>query len=516
MEDRQIVNRNLKKAINLAFTSGYQIDRESFVLLQELAHDNKLETVMEKVLTDLTKSSEKPLFITREMIEKTVKDIYEEVNENSLTIVESIGETFNPLSKEFPSEIEILADPTETIGSTGDLNDFLKYFQDRFIRIELLLRERLDTKDAITIKEALNSQSKTKVKVIGIITGIRERRETIFMQIEDLETVATVLISSRADITVRDKAERILLDQVVCVEGVRSRKDLIIATNFINPDIPERKPKKAKNTVYAALLSDLHIGSKYFQEKSFNKFLRWLKGQEGNYRQREIASRLKYIIVAGDIVDGVGVFPNQEKELIKTDIYEQYDFAAKLIQKIPEHIDVILIPGNHDATRQALPQPAIKKEYAESLYEARKVVMIGDPATIRLNGVEFLLFHGRSLDDVISSVPDVMYRNLDETISTAMKYFLKTRHLAPIYGSRTPIAPDKQDFLVIDSVPDVFHAGHVHILGYETYRGTLIVNSGSWQTQTPFQENMGLIPTWGIAPILNLRTLKITPMDFSK
>jgi len=516
MEDSQTVNSSLKKAINRAFTSGYQLDRESFVLLQKLAQENKLETVMEKVLVNLKKLPENPLFITRIMIEKTVKDLYEEVDDDSLTVVESIGNTFKPLSKDFPSEIEILTDPTKTIESTGDLNDFINYFQDRFIRIERLLRERLDAKDAITIKEALNAKSKTKVKVIGIVTEIRERKETIFMQIEDLKNVATILISSRADITVRDKAKRILLDQVVCVEGVRSRNDLIIATNFINPDIPERIPKTAKKTIYAALLSDLHIGSKYFQEKSFNKFLRWMKGQEGNYRQREIASRLKYIIVAGDIVDGVGIFPDQEKELMITDIYEQYDFAAKLIQKIPDYIDVILIPGNHDATRQALPQPAIKKEYAEPLYETRKVVMIGDPSTIRLSSVEFLLFHGRSLDDVISSVPDVMYRNLEETISTAMKYYLKIRHLAPIYGSRTPIAPDKQDLLVINSVPDVFHAGHVHIFGYETYRGTLIVNSGSWQTQTPFQEKMGLIPTCGIAPILNLKTLKITPMDFSK
>jgi DNA polymerase II small subunit len=516
MEDSQTLNRLLKKAITLAFTSGYQLDRESFVILQELAQQNKLETVMEKVLIDLKELPENPLFITREMIEKTVKDLYEEADEKSLTIIESAGEAFYPLSKEFPSEVEVLADPTETIGSVGDLDGFLKYFQDRFIRIDRFLRERLDVKDAITIKEALHAPPKTKVKIIGIVTEIRDRRESIFMQIEDLETVATILISSRAEKTVREKAERIILDQVVCVEGVRSRNDLIIATNFINPDIPERKPKTAKKAVYAALLSDLHIGSKYFQDKSFNKFLRWLKGQEGNYRQREIASRLKYIIVAGDIVDGVGVFPDQEKELIITDIYEQYDMAAKLIQKIPEYVDVIIIPGNHDATRQALPQPAIKKEYAELLYEARKVVMIGDPSKIRLNGVEFLLFHGRSLDDIISSVPDVMYRNLDETISTAMKYLLKIRHLAPVYGSKTPIAPETQDFMVIDSVPDVFHAGHVHIFGYEAYRGTLIVNSGSWQSQTPFQEKMGLIPTWGIAPILNLRTLKMTPMDFSK
>ena len=516
MEGSDTKNRMLKKAINLAFSSGYQLDKDSFIFLQELAHNDQLENVMDTVLVNLKELPENPLFITRAMIERAVKPFDKGINKPSVASSGSGSEAFNPIAKDILSEIEVLADPTDHIGSTGDLNGFIKYFQSRFLRISQLLRDRLDVKDAIPIKDALHAPVKTKVKCIGIVTSIRERHGTIFLQIEDIDAVATILVSSRADKMVREKAERVILDQVICIEGVRSQRDLIVATNFINPDIPERKPKTAKKTVYAALLSDLHIGSKYFQEPAFKKFLRWLQGQEGNYRQREIASRLKYIVIAGDIVDGIGIFPDQEQELEITDIYEQYDLAANLIQQIPEYIDVIIIPGNHDATRQALPQPAINREYAEPISRSRKVVMLGNPAKLRLNGVEFLLYHGRSLDDIISSVPDVMYRNLNDTITTAMKYFLKIRHLAPTYGNKTPIAPETQDLLVIDSVPDVFHAGHVHVLGYESYRGTIIVNSGSWQSQTPFQEKMGLIPTWGITPILNLRTQEITPLDFTQ
>ncbi len=516
MEDREAANLTLKKAITQVFTSGYQLDKDSFSLLQELAHNDQLDNVMDTVLLNLKTLPENPLFITKSMIEQAVRSLVEGRDDSSVATIGGGGEAFNPLAKGIPSEIEVLSDPTDHISSTGDLNGFIKYFQSRFLQISQLLRERLDVKDTIPIKDALHASAKTKVKSIGIVTSIRERHGNIFLQFEDLDAVATILVSSRADKTVREKAERVLLDQVICIEGVRSQSDLIVATNFINPDIPERKPKTAKKAVYAALLSDLHIGSKYFQEPAFHKFLRWLQGREGNYRQREIASRLKYIIIAGDLVDGVGIFPDQEHELVKTDIYEQYDFAAKLIQQIPEYIDVIIIPGNHDATRQALPQPAINREYANPLSRARQVVMVGNPAKLRLNDVEFLVSHGRSLDDIISSVPDVMYRNLHDTVATAMKYFLKIRHLAPTYGNKTPIAPETHDLLVIDSVPDVLHTGHVHVLGYESYRGTVIVNSGSWQSQTPFQEKMGLIPSWGIAPILNLKTLEITPMDFTR
>ena len=63
--------------------------------------------------------------------------------------------------------------------------------------------------------------------------------------------------------------------------------------------------------------------------------------------------------------------------------------------------------------------------------------------------------------------------------------------------------------LVIDPVPDVFHSGHVHTIDMLDYRGTLIVNSGTWQSQTHFQANMGLDPTPSIFPIVDLSTLDV-------
>ena len=97
-----------------------------------------------------------------------------------------------------------------------------------------------------------------------------------------------------------------------------------------------------------------------------------------------------------------------------------------------------------------------------------------------------------------------------------MKLLLQGRHLAPIYGERTPIAPEKRDFMVIERTPDIFHAGHVHVLKCNRYRGTLIVNSGAWQKQTDFQQKMGLVPTPGIVPVVNLQTSNISTIDFTE
>ena len=44
---------------------------------------------------------------------------------------------------------------------------------------------------------------------------------------------------------------------------------------------------------------------------------------------REIASHVKYCLVAGDVVDGVGVFPGQALELNIRDVHKQYRMAAK-------------------------------------------------------------------------------------------------------------------------------------------------------------------------------------------
>ena len=139
------------------------------------------------------------------------------------------------------------------------------------------------------------------------------------------------------------------------------------------------------------------------------------------------------------------------------------------------------------------------------------MLSLGNPATVSIHGVELLTYHGRSLDDILATAVNMDFHSPER----AMKLMLKCRHLAPIYGQRTPIAPANRDLLVIDRVPDIFHTGHVHVMRYETYRGTIMINSGAWQRQTNFQRNLGLEPTPGVIPIIDLQTHAILPIDFN-
>ncbi|MBX5327096.1 MAG: DNA-directed DNA polymerase II small subunit [Candidatus Bathyarchaeia archaeon] len=510
-----VAEEKLQKAISITLSAGYQLDKEAFQFLNDLAQTEDPLTIIESAIKKLESLPEKPLFIGKSHLEDAAKELSKKTTfimpllEQEPEIQES-KRTFHPYAKDVEPELKIIEDPTTKICTTGAIEEYTQYFRNRFEKLQKLLKQRMDTRDAVTIKATYKAPPNSKLKTIGMISEKREINNKIILRIEDPETSATVLVPKNAPPELQEKAHLLLLDQVICICCIKGKNNLLIAEDFIWPDIPQKTPQKATSHVSAALISDLHIGSKLFMREAFSRFIQWLNGKYGNEQLRELASHVKYVVIAGDIVDGIGIYPKQLNELEIKDITKQYEAAARYIEQIPEYIEVIIIPGNHDATRKAHPQPAIPKEYAEALYETRKIWSLGNPSRISLHNVEILLYHGRSLDDVVGLVPSITYDLPDK----AMKLFLQCRHLAPIYGGKTPIAPEQQDFLVIENPPTIFHAGHVHVIKHDYYKGTLLVNSGAWQTQTEFMQKLGLTPIPGIAPIVNLQNLQVTPISF--
>ncbi|MEM3700382.1 MAG: DNA-directed DNA polymerase II small subunit [Candidatus Bathyarchaeia archaeon] len=514
-------NEKLHKAVELTIEAGYQLDKEAFEFLSSLATTEDPTEIISKALQKIGMLTEKPLFIGKTFLEQLIKEqkLVEEAFPQQVEQVQTLPETspplgrgkFRPFAKDIEARIKIIDNPAEKLSSGGTMEDYLQYFQDRFKRIEKLLRQRMDVKSATSIIEALKSPPNTRLKVIGMVTEKREAKQKILLTVEDLNASTTMLVPQNASAEVLKKAQCLLLDQVVCFSVVKTRSNLLLVEDIILPDVAQKTPHKASIPVYAVLTSDMHVGSTKFQEKAFDRFLSWLKGEYGNEKMREIASHVKYVLVAGDIVDGIGVYPNQVKELAIKNIDEQYRLAREYLENIPDYIEVVIIPGNHDAPRKALPQPPISNTFFETLQETRKFYSLGNPCTLSLHDVEVLLYHGRSLDDVIPTVPE-MDSNQPEK---AMKLLLQSRHLAPVYGEKTPISPENRDCLVIERIPDIFHAGHIHALGYTTYRGVLIVNSGGWQEQTEYMRRMGFVPTPGKVPVINLQTLEVNILSFS-
>ncbi|MEM3458234.1 MAG: DNA-directed DNA polymerase II small subunit [Candidatus Bathyarchaeia archaeon] len=512
----------LQKAIELTISAGYQLNKEAFEFLSTLAATEDPTEIISKLLQKIETQKEKPLFIERSFLEEVVK----KPEPTKEIVIQPLEETpqelkepqmtegkrpFHAYAEEVDAQIKVIEDPTGKLSSGGTIEDYLGYFRDRFERIGKLLRQRVDVKSAASVIDALKAPPNAKLKVIGIITEKRESKQKMLLAIEDLHANAMVLVPQNAPEELQQKARLLMLDQVVCLSVAKTRSNLLIAEDIILPDIAQKPQRKAPVPVYAVLTSDMHVGSTKFQREAFNRFILWLNGKYGNDAMREMASHVKYVLIAGDIVDGIGVYPNQVKELAVRDVYEQYKLAANYIEQIPDYIEVIIIPGNHDAPRKALPQPAIANTYLKTLEESRNVHSLGNPCFLSLHNVELLVYHGRSLDDITSTVPGMDFNHPEK----AMKLLLQSRHLAPTYGGKTPLSPENRDFLVIERAPDIFHAGHVHVLGHTNYRGVLIVNSGGWQEQTSYMRRLGLVPTPGKVPVVNLQTLEVTVIPFS-
>jgi len=420
--------------------------------------------------------------------------------------------TWKPFSKEYESEIKIIEDITGKSTCEGKTEDFVKLFRQRYIVLKKIMRsQRREIANIIPINRLKKNLS--DVQLIGIVKSVKTTvNGHRLIELED-ETGTTTVIALKNNNEINQLAKEVIVDEVIGIIGKFSKKgDLIIVQNIVFPDIKIHNGKNNANLpLCVAFLSDIHIGSKMFMKNEWNSFLKWINGNLGNSRQKDVASKIKYLVLPGDLVDGIGIYPNQEEELSISDIYKQYEALASYLENIPEHITMILQPGNHDAVRPAEPQPAFEKEI-QDLFTGREFIFVGNPCYFSLHGVEILSYHGQSLLDYSTNIQHLNYNEPTEV----MKVMLKKRHLAPVYGGYTPLAPEHTDYLIIDKIPDIFVTGHVHTAKIDNYRGVTLINASSWQAQTSYQKMLNFIPESAKLPIINLKSSNATTMDFSQ
>lgn len=397
-------------------------------------------------------------------------------------------------------DFEVLQDSSKKSYTSGEIGDLITYFQSRYEKLSKILKQRPDLK--MTTKVADIEDGQTTLNLILMVKEIRSTKNGHkFVEFEDDTGSISILFSNKNEELFAD-AEKLVRDEVV---GVIANKDgdFVIANQLIYPGVLRVQEKNMDFGV--VFLSDVHIGSLTFLEDAFQKFIDWINCEYGNEEQRKVAEDIKYLIIAGDIVDGIGVYPNQDKELSIKDIREQYDEAARFLGNIRSDIKIIITPGNHDASRLAEPQPAVPEEYAKSLYKLNNVEFVSNPAVVSLDGINVLIYHGESFNELPMAIKGLSYEKNEEM----MVELLRKRHLAPIYGERTPLASELEDYLVIEHVPDIFHTGHIHINSYKKYNGIHLINSGTFQTQTEYQKIKNIEPTPAQVPVIHKGNYKL-------
>ncbi|MCK4442996.1 MAG: metallophosphoesterase, partial [Thermoplasmata archaeon] len=284
-------------------------------------------------------------------VESVVRDVVEEHKvktvEEEITVPDQ-KKISSGRAKDFDSDIEIKKDITGNSTCEGTIQDFQKYFNHRFQTLGAMIRARREMRGCIEISKAKKKTG--EMRFVCIVTSARDTRGGHrIIEVEDVGGSASVLVLNTAI-----DGSNIVPDEVIGVIGKPGKNDLIIAERIIRPDFPAKGDfVGCDEPVSVAFVADIHVGSNAFMQDKWEEFMKWLNNGD------EISSSIKYMVIPGDAVDGIGIYPRQDEELLIDDIYEQYEELARLLEAVPDYIKIIIAPGNHDAVRPAEPQPAL-------------------------------------------------------------------------------------------------------------------------------------------------------------
>ena len=417
------------------------------------------------------------------------------------------------LAVDAPTDITVHYDITGKSTTEGKMNDITACFTDRLTKIrEMIVKNsklpRRPTEVARLLREVHRYQGyENKAVAIGLVNEPRYTKNGHLMwSLEDETGEMNCLLTKRQGDD-RDKFQEQIIhaglmpDDVLGVSGTFSQNGDIFYVDDLHFPMKARHEKASSPFgISVAYISDIHLGSKTFLEAQWHKMVRW-------FHSDPLAKTIKYLVLSGDCVDGVGIYPGQDKELLIPDFYAQYSQFAKLIELLPDWVECIMLPGNHDAVRPAEPQPTFEKDIQQ---DYNTTTFVGNPCDFSLHGVRHLSYHGKSIDDFVAGLKTVTYAEPVE----AMRQMLRRRHLAPQWGGKTPLSPEPEDGLVINEVPDIFVTGHVHGHACVDFKGTTLICSSTWQDQTSYQRMLGFQPKPCMLTIVNLQSHATTSIPF--
>ncbi|PIN87259.1 hypothetical protein COV19_00635 [Candidatus Woesearchaeota archaeon CG10_big_fil_rev_8_21_14_0_10_44_13] len=401
-----------------------------------------------------------------------------------------------------------------------DMQDFVSYFNARYNSIRKILSNRQEMQDVTSINKLKSKKDRGNVSMMGLVSEKSlTKNGNYVLTLEDPTGTIKVLINKNKP-EMFSLARDIVLDEMIGVCGANG-DNMVFVNNMLLPDIPlSKEMKRAPDETYALFLSDLHVGSNKFLPDKLDKFISWIRGESGSESQKDTASKVKYIFIIGDLVDGVGIYPYQDTELDIKDIYEQYNECAKFLKRIPERIKMIICPGNHDAMRISEPQPQLYKDFAEAIWKLPNAIMVSNPALINIHssddfpGFDVLMYHGYSFDYFVANVDTIREQGGYDHADLIMKFLLQRRHLAPTHSATLYIPDNKKDSLVIEKVPDFFVTGHIHKAAAANYRNVTMICGSCWQSKTTFQEKVGHNPEPARVPLVNLQTRQVKMLRF--
>ncbi|MGV8142453.1 MAG: OB-fold nucleic acid binding domain-containing protein [Candidatus Pacearchaeota archaeon] len=510
--------------LGLLRSKGVLVEKEVFDLLSSIKDTAVIDQLIDNLVSVsgqkmITKSS-----LTKNILvaQKVVSDVSSGIKPTLIQLFVKLG--LQVVVTETPIEIKkIEVDKKQKqnysvhyANTTNEkkitVQDFVGHFRSRYKEIQNMLMQRSSIDKLISINKI--SGTRQQFMIIGMVNSKRyTKNKNLMVTFEDMTGQITVLFKAQSEFF--KPADELQLDEVVAVK-CSGNLELVVGHDVIFPDAVVSQKTKFEEDCGLAFISDIHVGSHKFLATEFNRFIEWLDSED------DLAQKIKYIFIIGDSVDGVGVFPGQERFLQIKTLKGQYDELATYLKRIPQRITVFMCPGQHDASRVPEPQPVVDRSYAGALYDIPNLVLVSNPCLVKLLEKEkefkVQMYHGASIHAFINNIEELRLIKAHKHPARAVKHMLKRRHLAPSHGVSASIVyvPNiDKDPLVISEVPDIMAIGEVHRLDIERHNGILILTGNCWQAQTEFEEKIGNIPDPCKVPIFNIKTHELKILDFN-
>jgi|SRR3989344_920022 len=484
-----------------------------------------MEAIIEKRNKIVEFFLNKNILITRDILNKInseehIEEFYDDLFNKKQEIVIDEFENQQQTTIQSPFTVKVIFDYDKK-ASKRTVQNFVSYFNARYKTFEKMLKTRQELQNLSSISRLLNKKERESASIIGIVFDKQvTKNNNYILTIEDLTGMIKVIVSKSKQ-QLYEITRDITYDEIIGVNGFVDN-DVIFPNSIVLPDVPLQEIKKSPDEIYIAVIGCVHVGSNKFLKQEFENFLAWLNGDYGDEELVELSKKVGYIFVIGDLVDGIGIYPGQENELVIKDIYDQYKEAARYLNQIPKDKKIIIVPGNHDAQRLSEPQPKINELYAAPLFQIPNVIMLSNPGIVNIHssedfpGFDVLMYHGFSYSYYGDKIDGIRMsgKNVSERIELIMRYLLQKRHLAPSHKSTLYIPDPEKDSLIIEKVPDIFLSGHIHKSSFSNYRGVSLMSASCFQSFTEYQGKFGHQPDPGKIPLLNLQTRQVKLIDF--
>ncbi|PVZ98682.1 hypothetical protein BB558_005319 [Smittium angustum] len=246
-------------------------------------------------------------------------------------------------------------------------------------------------------------------------------------------------------------------------------------------DVSKDRQKHGKSE-YVAIVSGFGVTGDSGVSRNMQLLADFLGGLLGGEEMRELSSKIGSLIVAGNSIDGRGVYGGKINEkmgklglrntndnvLGREVVVEKRSYVEldNYLSQIAGILPVILMPGDTDPVSQSLPQQTFPVDILlPKSGSLGSLIGTSNPTWLEIDKLRFLGTSGQNIRDMEKCVRDIPALDLCEAT-------LKSRHLAPTGPDTLAMYPSSRgDAMLLDRAPDVYFVGNMESFGRRRVSG---------------------------------------------